>query len=60
MAASQGSISVLFKSQWTSVMPMQTHMGGATPEGHDAVAALRLKRQELLEEVGKMQVRGCA
>ena len=41
-------------------MPMQTQGGGTAPEGHDAVAALRLKRQELLEEVGKMQVRGCA
>ena len=30
------------------------------PEGHDVVASLRVKRQELLEEVGKMQVRGCA
>ena len=30
------------------------------PQEHDVVASLRVKRQELLEEVGKMQVRGCA
>ena len=30
------------------------------PEGHDVVASLRVKRQELLEEVGKMQARGGA
>ena len=40
-------------------MSVQTVAGGAMAEGHDVVASLRVKRQELLEEVGKMQVRGC-
>ena len=29
------------------------------PEGHDVVASLRVKRQELLEEVSKMQAGRC-
>ena len=36
---------------------MQTEAGLPISEGADVVAALRLKRQELLEEVAKMQAR---
>ena len=41
------------------MMSVQAAAGGAMPEGHDVVASLRVKRQELLEEVSKMQVRRC-
>ncbi|CAK0771757.1 hypothetical protein CVIRNUC_003893 [Coccomyxa viridis] len=50
-AASPGSLHALPSLQATA--------GGAMPEGHDVVASLRVKRQELLEEVSKMQAGRC-
>ena len=59
MASLQGIITRLKEFQWPTVMSVQATAGGAMPEGHEVVASLRVKRQELLEEVSKMQARRC-